>query len=147
VLPRITTLAFVGDGAKLLVPDIAASSSSYTARSDNVSIFSCLTAGAPSSTPTGRVDWRGAAAGESITCWSPTLGRTFVDRRSRQLHTFDGKCSARRCYARRDQLVLDLRCHTATRGDGLSLFSSLGWQRDELPELAYKIASSAKGLE
>lgn len=62
-----------------------------------------------------------------------------------QIHTFDSQ-ALREALLRPGELNLfSVVLSHNNEGDGLSLFSSLGWQRDELTELTFKMANLVRG--
>lgn len=147
-------LAFVGDGAAALVPDVVPTLVQQVCLGEarlagNLSIFQLIDGGL-ALIRTYREARQASTAGYQTTLltmvdddWRRTYGPLEVVHR--RLHEFnpDALCEQLTQPATVN-LYSVLLTHT-NEGDGLSLLASLGWQRDQLPDLAFASAGSTPG--
>ncbi|CCH73598.1 conserved hypothetical protein [Nostocoides australiense Ben110] len=155
-LPAITAstdepvLAFIGDGARAIGPDITEVLVEQAMRGHmrcpNLSIFT-LNNGGHSIIGTYQETRRLRPVGRQMGI--PNLAAPAGDRdlgrlrvRGRQLWTFDGAELTHGLTARGvvNEYTIPLD-HNST-GDGMSLMTTLGWQNSELPALAYRVAQA-----
>jgi hypothetical protein len=142
-------LAFVGDGAAALVPDILPSlvhQAGVEGRPlrGNLSIFRLIN-GAHSVIRTYREANRGAPSGPQTVVlslvdedWHRSFGHLEIHHR-RLPDVADDALRQQLLAAGTVNLYSVLLSHN-NEGDGMGLMSSLGWQRDDLPPLAVQIA-------
>lgn len=144
-------LAFVGDGAAALVPDILPTLVQQAclggARvTGNLSIFTLIDGGL-SLIRTYREARQGSTAGYQAALltmvdgdWRRGYGPLEVVHR--RLYEVDPAALGRQLTEPATVNLYSVLLTHTNEGDGLSLLASLGWQRDQLPELAYATAAT-----
>lgn len=146
-------LAFIGDGAASLVPDITPTlvqqSALYGRRlRQNVTVFR-LVDGGHSVIRTyheGRTGAESSRQTQVLSLLEPEWTRRYGDLTVRHRHITDAaRTDLRGLLQERAAITFAsvLLSHN-NEGDGLSLLSSLGWQRDDLPELTFAMARAAR---
>ncbi|MFJ7246767.1 hypothetical protein ACIQWA_19275 [Kitasatospora sp. NPDC098652] len=147
------TLAFIGDGASALVPDILPSLIQQVCFNGhrlrgNLSIFT-LVDGGHSVIRTYREGRSAAGAGRQTQVLhlfaeddERTFGPLTVVRR--RLDDLDPRTLKADLQRRSTVNLFEVPIAHNNEGDGLSLLSSLGWQRDTLPELTFAMARTGR---
>ncbi|MGH4033585.1 hypothetical protein ACQB60_32170 [Actinomycetota bacterium Odt1-20B] len=146
-------LAFIGDGAASLVPDITPTlvqqAALYGRRlRQNVTVFR-LVDGGHSVIRTyheGRTGAESSRQTQVLSLLEPEWTRRYGELTVRHQHITDAaETDLRGLLQQRATVTFAsvLLAHN-NEGDGLSLLSSLGWQRDELPELTFAMARAAR---
>lgn len=142
-------LAFVGDGASALVPDIVPTLVQEVCvnghrLAGNLSVFQLIDGG-HSVIRTYREGRRAGEADRQTQVlhllddeWERTLGELTVTHR--HLTDVDPGELMDRLRRRSTVDIYSVPLAHNNEGDGLSLLSSLGWQRDRLPELTFELA-------
>ncbi|MBB4895514.1 thiamine pyrophosphate-dependent acetolactate synthase large subunit-like protein [Streptomyces olivoverticillatus] len=147
-------LAFIGDGATALVPDILPTLIQQAALYErglrrNLTVFRLIDGG-HSVIRTYREGRAGAEASRQtqvLHLLEPEWTRTYGELTVRHRHVHDAADADLHTWLRQEATVTIcsvLLSHN-NEGDGLSLLSSLGWQRDDLPELAFALAQTPRG--
>ncbi|MEV4442538.1 hypothetical protein AB0K09_26715 [Streptomyces sp. NPDC049577] len=146
-------LAFIGDGATALVPDILPTlvqQASLHGRPPrrNLTVFRLIDGGHSviRTYREGRAGAHNDRQTQVLHLLEPEWTRTYGDLTVRHRHVHDAAEADLRGWLREEGTVTVcsvLLSHN-NEGDGLSLLSSLGWQRDELPDLAFTMTRPAR---
>ncbi|MGK5627559.1 hypothetical protein [Streptomyces sp. URMC 123] len=142
-------LAFVGDGASALVPDILPTLIQQSALHGrplrrNVTVFRLIDGGHSviRTYHEGRTGAEASRQTQVLHLLEPEWTRVHGPLTVRHRHLTDAGRADLRGWLREGSTVTicSVPLSHNNEGDGLSLLSSLGWQRDELPELTFAMA-------